>query len=181
MFTRQRLHKTLQLGLSVIVALAMVGLFVLVGGLGTRPGNNVVRAQDGGSGLVSITSISIPSCVSGPSIDGTVNLDGNFTGTITLELFYQAGSVTRGFVDSGQSTTATFTDSSSATYSFSPFTPIAGAKSYRVDVLSAPSGINQPSTNTKSQSVPPCAGTTTTTTTVTKTTTTSTSVTKTTT
>lgn len=150
-----RLRDVVSIG--VIGALMLIA-FALVGGTG---GLRVASAAP----ATSITSISVsPTCGTSGGFTGSVNLDGTFTGTVTLGLYYHLPGGAQ-FVFSGITTTATFTGGTSATYNFGAFS-FPGANSYRIQVIDA-AGLGGAST--KSASVPPCTGTTTTTTTTTST------------
>jgi hypothetical protein len=157
---------------TAVVAILMIAAFALLGGIG--PQGNTVQA----AAATSIQSISVNSTCdpTAGGFAGTVTLNGTFSGSITLGLFYHVPGGSQ-FVYSGVSTTASFAGTSTATYAFTPFT-FAGANSYRIQVLDS-GGLG--GSTVKSNSVPPCTPTTTTTTTTTSTTTTSTTTTSTTT
>jgi len=152
-------------GIALIAAL-MLAAFARLGGLGVEP--RIATAD--AAGATAITSISVsPTCGSNGGFTGSVNLDGTFTGTITVGLFYHVPGNGTWFY-SGVSGPATFNGTSSATYNLASFSN-ASANSYRIQVLND-AGLN--GGTTKSASVPGCTQTTTTTTTTTITTTTST-------
>jgi len=142
----------------------MIGAFFLVGGLGTGP-LNIAEAGP----ATSIDSISVSStCDSTGGFTGTVTLNGTFTGTITLGVFFHTpGSSV--FLPTGDQTTVTFTNSSTATYAFATLTQQPDANTYRIQVIDSGSlgGVT-----TKSNSVPPCTPTVTTRSTTTASTTT---------
>jgi hypothetical protein len=147
-------RKLIKLALPTIVAVAMVAMFMLVGGLGFLPSNTAHAAP-----ATSITSISVNStCGTAGGFTGTVTLNGTSSGTITLGLFYHVpGNST--FIDSGLRATATFTGGSTATYNFASFT-FPGANTYRIQVIDS-GGLG--GATVKSNSVQPCTpGTTTT-------------------
>ena len=151
--TRQR-HRLISIvGIALIAAL-MLAAFAKLGGLGIEP--RIASAN--AAGATAITSISIsPTCGSNGGFTGSVNLNGTFTGTITVGLFYhEPGSPT--WTYSGVSDSVTFNGTSSATYNLASFS-IASANSYRVQILNA-AGLN--GGTTKSASVPGCSPSTTT-------------------
>lgn len=153
------------LSISIFGALMLLA-FALVGGTG---GLRIAEAAP----ATSITSISVSStCGSAGGFTGTVTLNGTFSGTVVLGLFYHVPGGAQ-FVDSGLRADATFTGGTTATYDFASFT-FPGANSYRIQVID---GAGLGGTTVKSQSVPPCTGTTTTTTTTTTTSTTETTTT----
>lgn len=158
--TRQR-HRLISIvGIALIAAL-MLAAFAKLGGLGIEP--RIASAN--AAGATAITSISVsPTCGTAGGFTGSVNLDGTFTGAVTVGLFYHVPGTGPWFY-SGLSTNATFNGTSSATYNFPSFSH-AGANSYRIQVLND-AGLN--GGTTKSASVPGCSRTTTTTTTVTST------------
>lgn len=144
---------------TALAAAFMLGAFTLVGGFGDLQIGTVEAA-----GASNITGISVNStCGSAGGFTGTVTLDGTFTGTVVLGLFYHVPGGT--FTDSGLRANAVFTGGSTATYNFTSFT-FPGANSYRIQVID---GGGLGGVTTKSNSVPPCTGTPTTTTTTTTT------------
>lgn len=127
-------------------------------------GLGAVTSAHAARSSVSITTISPTTggCITNP-YNGTVTLDRVETGTLRLELFYQNGNQTKGFVDSGIGATATFANSATGTYSLSGTFPTG--MSYRVDVLnesassaSFTSGDPLINPTEKSASVPLCSG-----------------------
>jgi len=159
--TRQTPRLLWVLGIALVAAL-MLAAFARMGGLGVEPRVSVANAAD----ATSISSISVSStCGELGGFTGTVTLNGTFTGSITLGLFYHVpGSST--FVYSGLSTTVTFNGTSTGTYNFPSFS-FPGANTYRIQVLDS-SGLG--GATVKSASVSGCTPTTTTTTTSTSTT-----------
>src|SRR5215471_11796927 len=123
---------------TALAAAFMLGAFTLVGGFGDLQIGTVEAAP-----ATSISSISVSStCDATGGFTGTVTLDGTFTGSITLGVFYHTpGSST--FLPTGDQTTVTFSGTSSAIYAFATFTPVAGANTYRIQVIgdSTPSGL----------------------------------------
>ena len=81
--TRQR-HRLISIvGIALIAAL-MLAAFAKLGGLGIEPS----IASANAAGATSIESISVsPTCGSLGGFTGSVNLNGTFTGTITVGLF----------------------------------------------------------------------------------------------
>jgi len=143
-------------------AAVMVGTFALVGGFGDLPATTAEAAPT--TAATSITSISVSStCGSLGGFTGTITLDGTFTGTITVAVFYHVPGGSQ-FVESSPAVTAdaTFNGTNTATYNLAPFT-FPGANSYRIQVVGQSDSLG--GTTVKSASVPPCTGTTTTTTT----------------
>ena len=140
-------------GIALIAAL-MLAAFARLGGLGVEP--RIATAD--AAGATAITSISVsPTCGSNGGFTGSVNLDGTFTGTITVGLFYHVPGNGTWFY-SGVSGPATFNGTSSVTYNLASFSN-PNANSYRIQVLDA-AGLN--GGTTKSASVPGCTQTTTT-------------------
>ena len=79
-----------------IAAGAMIAVFALAGGLGSGTSGRAVHAAvsqplDEQSLIAAGASarIAIPSCVASPTLDGSVTLAANASGTLTLELLYQ--------------------------------------------------------------------------------------------
>src|SRR5262249_19929738 len=99
----------------------------------------------------SIISISVGECGESP-LSGTVTLDGTFTGSITLGLFFHMPASPT-FDPTGDTTVVTFSGTSSENYTFSTVTLIPGANSYRVEVIDA-DGLG--GGDTKSPSIPAC-------------------------
>ena len=164
--TRQRNRLIGIVGIALIAAL-MLAAFARLGGLGVEPRIASANAAD----ATAITSISVsPTCGSNGGFTGSVNLNGTFTGTVTVGVFYHVPGDGTWFY-SGVSGPATFNGTSSATYNLAPYTN-PSANSYRIQVLDD-AGLS--GGTTKSASVPGCSPTTTTTTTITTTTATSTS------
>ena len=148
--TRQR-HRLISIvGIALIAAL-MLAAFAKLGGLGIEP--RIASAN--AAGATAITSISVsPTCGSNGGFTGSVNLDGTFTGTITVGVYYHVpGNAT--WIYSGVSGPATFNGTSSATYNLASYTN-ASANSYRIQVRND-AGLN--GGTTKSASVPGCAQT----------------------
>lgn len=130
----------------------LLGVVALVGILGVVTGGRLPVAH--ASPATSITSISVSAtCGSLGGFTGTVTLDGTFTGTVQLGLFYHVPGHST-FVDSGLRADATFAGTNVATYNFAPFT-YAGANTYRIQVIDA-AGLG--GSTAKSNSVPVCAG-----------------------
>jgi hypothetical protein len=149
---------------TAVAAILMLGAFAVAGGFGDLQVGTVEAAA-----ATSIQSISVSAtCGTAGGFTGTVTLDGSFTGTVQLGLFYHVPGGSQ-FVDSGLRANATFTGGNTATYNFASFI-FPGANSYRIQVINA-AGLG--GATTKSNSVPPCTGTTTTTTTSSTTSTTS--------
>ena len=90
--TRQR-HRLISIvGIALIAAL-MLAAFAKLGGLGIEPS----IASANAAGATSIESISVsPTCGSLGGFTGSVNLNGTFTGTITVGLFYHVPGNGRG-------------------------------------------------------------------------------------
>ena len=82
--TRQR-HRLISIvGIALIAAL-MLAAFAKLGGLGIEPS----IASANAAGATASTSISVsPTCGSIGGFTGSVNLNGTFTGTITVGVFY---------------------------------------------------------------------------------------------
>jgi hypothetical protein len=158
--TRQR-HRLISIvGIALIAAL-MLAAFARLGGLGIEPRIATANA----AAATTITSISVsPTCGSNGGFTGSVNLNGTFTGTITVGVFYHVPGDSTWFY-SGVSGPATFNGTSSATYNLASYTNPA-ANSYRIQILDD-GGLNGGAT--KSASVPGCSPSTTTTITTTST------------
>jgi len=147
----------------------MLGAFAMVGGFDDLQIGIVEAAPS--AAATTITGISVSStCDAAGGFTGVVTLDGSFSGQITLGVFYHTPG-TSGFFPTGDQTTVSFSGGSSATYAFSTFTQVNGANTYRIQVINS-GGLG--GATVKSNSVPPCTGTTTTTTTTSSTSTTTT-------
>ena len=159
---------------TAIAAAFMFGTFAMVGGFGDL-GTAVVEAA---GPATTITSISVSStCDSAGGFTGTITLDGAAAAgqMVTLGTFYHIPG-NSSFLPTGDQTTVTFaTGASSATYAFATLTQFNGANTYRIQVISATPTLG--GLTVKSNSVPPCTGTTTTTTTTSTSTTSSTTTT----
>jgi hypothetical protein len=152
-----------------VIGALMLAAFALLGGTGG------LRIADAAP-ATSISGITA-SCGNG-GYTGAVNLNGTFTGTITIAL-YSHNPGGQFVLIPGSEQTLTFSNSSSETYTFTGFV-VPGANSYRVQIISVSPAGSLDGTTVKSASVL-CSTTTTTTTTTTTSSTTSTTTTGTTT
>lgn len=142
-----------------IVAILIVATFVLAGGLGLNQSAAplAVKESYANSDLASVVSVTIAnSCASLPTISGQVSLSKKASGTVQLGLFFLAQDPAHQFVDTGRRATATFSNTTGASYAFSPFTPVAGSPAYLVRVLNASRNIYVPSYFTQSLAIPVC-------------------------
>jgi hypothetical protein len=145
---KQRLQTLIKVALPTVVALAMVGTFMLVGGPGLLPGSTAHAAP-----ATAIKSISVNNtCDATGGFTGVVTLDGTFTGNIVLKVTYHTPG-SSSFLPTGDTTTVTFNGTSSATYAFQTLTQFPGANTYRIEVVDS-GGLG--GATEKSNSVQPC-------------------------
>jgi hypothetical protein len=115
-----------------------------------------LTAEAAPSSTPSISNISVnAACDTQGGFTGTVTLSASFTGSVTLGLFYHLPGGAQ-FLDSAVRTTATFTNSGTASYAFGAYTGPAGTNSYRIQVIDA-AGLG--GATVKSNSVNPCTPT----------------------
>ncbi len=152
-----------------VLGFALLSGFVLVGGLGTEQGG-VAAATAAGTTSTSASStatsstdvsslaasISTSECA-GPAVTGSLVLNSNFTGYMTLGLFaisQHEMPLARRFTDTGQRVTVVFSDATSAPFRF-PVVP-GGAVNYLVAVIPSSGTIGNASQPVESAVVPLC-------------------------
>ncbi len=146
---------------SGVVAALLLCAYVLAGGLGTGRSQAALAVSRSGKPAAwpSIVSITIAnSCARTPSISGSVQVEAQpqFRGTVVLGLFFLSQNVPHRFQDTGRRATAAFNGTNTASYAFSPFTPVPGSPAYVIKILHTSPELHVPDSLSESLAIPVC-------------------------
>ncbi len=134
---------------SFLVAVPMVAVFGLVGGVGHAAASGEHDdGDDGDDGRgPQIESVTLPGCAAA-KLEGFLKMSRKFTGTVELKLFTQPheatatgfGGTVPDFEDTGLRAYAMFDDSKHAAFAFDPSTPMPDAGAYELRMEGAEHG-----------------------------------------